>query len=94
MYHYRTAELEQARRTSDVVVVSRPVPMGTRASLPSEVSVVVDGVKSPVVVIFRAVFCALDLRFCISEGLNEVYLILDAHKPPVVQDRCGTGLSD
>lgn len=94
MYHYRTAELEQARWTSDVVVVSGPVPMGTRTSLPSEVSVIVDGVKSRVAAIFRAVFCALDLRFCVSEGLDKVNLIVDAHKPPVVQDRCGTGLSD
>lgn len=65
--------------------------MGTGAPLPPEVFVVVDGVKSPVAVHFRAVFGTLDFRFSVSEGLDKVNLILDPHKPPEVED--GTSVS-
>lgn len=85
--HYQTAEVEQPRWTKDVIVVSRPVSMGTRASLPPEVFVVVDGVKSPV-----ALRLILDRSFCTGEGLDQVNLIVDAHEPPAVWDRCGIEL--
>lgn len=84
-YHYQTAELEQSRWTSDVIVVTRPVSMGTWASLPPEVFVVVDGVKSPISVLFRAMSGALEIRFCVSQRLDKVNLIVHAHKPPVVE---------
>lgn len=69
-----------------MVVESCSVSMGTGASLPPEVFVVVDGVKSPVAGHFRAMFGALDFRFSVSKGLDEVNLILDPNKPPEVED--------
>lgn len=84
-YHYQAAELEQSRWTSDVIVVTCPVSMGTWASLPPEVFVVVDGVKSPISVLFRAMSGALEIRFCVSQRLDKVNLIVHAHKPPVVE---------
>lgn len=69
-----------------MIVVTRPVSMGTRASLPPEVFVVVDGVKSPASVHFRAMSGTLDFRFCVSQRLDKVNLIMHAHKPPVVED--------
>lgn len=89
VYHYQTAELQQSRRTSPVIVVSRHVSMETGASLPPEVLVVVDGVKCPVAVHFSTTFSATDFRFSVSEGLDQVNLILDPHKPTVAEDGGG-----
>lgn len=85
-YYYQTAELEQSRWMSPMVVESCSVSMGTGASLPPEVFVVVDGVKPPVAGHFRAMFGAPDIRFSVSEGLDKVNLILDPNKPPEVED--------
>lgn len=86
VHHYQTAELQQSRWTNPVIVVSRCVSMGTGASLPPEVFVVVDGVKCPVAVNFRATFGDTVFRFSVGEGLDQVNLILDPHKPPVAED--------
>lgn len=69
-----------------MVVVTRLVSMGTRASLPPEVFVVVDGVKSPVSVRFPAATGTLDVRFCLSQRLDKVNLAVHVHKAPVVED--------
>lgn len=69
-----------------MVIESCSVSMGTGASLPPEVFVVVDGVKSPVAGHFRAMFGALDFRFSVKEGLDKVNLILDPNKPPEGED--------
>lgn len=67
--------------------------METGASLPPEVLVVVDGVKCPVAVHFSTTFSATDFRFSVSEGLDQVNLILDPHKPTVAEDGGGATLS-
>lgn len=77
-----------------MVVVTRLVSMGTGASLPPEVFVVIDGVKSPVSVRLRAASGALDVRFCAAQRLDEVNLVTHVHKPPVVEDERWRSLTD
>lgn len=70
-----------------MIIESGCVSMGTGASLPPQVFVVVNSVKTLVTVSFRALFVVALSRLCAGHGFDKVHLVLQAHKPPVVQNR-------
>lgn len=84
---YQTAELEQSRRTSSMVVESGCVSMGTGAPLPPQVFVIVNSMKTLLTLSSRAPFVGLLSSSCRIQRFDEVCLVLEAHKPPAVQNR-------
>lgn len=83
---YQTAELEQSRRTSSMIIESGRVSMGTGAPLPPQVFVVVNSMETLVTVSFRALSVVLLSRLGPGKGFDKVHLVLELHKPPVVQN--------
>lgn len=84
---YQTAELEQSRRTSSVVVESGRVSMGTGAPLPSQVLVVVNGMETLAAVNFRGLSVTLLSRFSTGQRFDEVHLVLETYKPPAERSK-------
>ena len=84
---YQTAELEQSRRTSSVIIVSGRVSMGTGAPLPPQVFVVVDSMKTLVDVSLGAVSVVSPSRLRTSQRLDQVHLVLEKHKAPAEPHR-------
>ncbi len=82
---YQTAELEQSRRMSSVIIESGRVSMGTGAPLPPQVFVVVNSVKTLVTVGFRVLSVIL-LSFSAGQRFDKVHLVLETHETPVVQN--------
>lgn len=80
---HQAAKLEESRRTSSVVVESGCVSMGTGAPLPPQVLVVVDGMQ-----IIITVSCLVT-----RQRFNEVHLILENNKPPVIWGKNDYGKS-
>lgn len=83
---YQTAELEQSRRTSSMIIESGRVSMGTGASLPPQVFVIVNSVKTLVTVSFRALSVVLLSRLGTAKRFNKVHLVLEKYKPPAEQN--------
>lgn len=84
---YQAAELEQSRQTRSVIIVCGCVSMGTGAPLPPQVFVVVNSMKNLVTVNCGDLSVILLPRLGASQRFDEVHLVLETHKPPVVQNR-------
>lgn len=80
VYSYQTAKLEQARRTATMIIESGSVSMGTGASFCPQVFVIVNCVKTLIILRPGTFLVPLSL---FSQRFNEVCLVLKAHKATV-----------
>lgn len=70
-----------------MIIESGCVSMGTGASLPPQVFVVVDSMKPLVTVSLGALSVVLLSHLGAGQRFDEMHLVLETHKPPVVQSR-------
>lgn len=70
-----------------MIIKSGCVSMGTGASLPPQVFVVVNSMKTLVTVCFRALSAGLLSSLSTGQRFDKVHLVVETHKPPVVQNR-------
>lgn len=80
---YQTAEMEQSRRMSAMVVESGCVSMGTGAPLLPQVFVVVNGMRT-LVTACSGTLSALLLLLSHPHGFDKVHLVAKTHEPPAV----------
>lgn len=83
---YQTAEMEQSRRMSAMVVESGCVSMETGAPLLPQVFVVVNGMRTLVTACSGTLSALLLLVLLLSHphGFDKVHLVAETHEPPAV----------